>query len=261
MTLYLYIKAPPAKNNYFLPNKARPLLLKTLPLLSVVSGLILLLIVIWPILSYKMLVFNKEKSRFIIPISEESLIKAKGFINPARSAVLSAQEQQIKPKIIKEVDYNLIKNWFPTAPLPVIKPNKITHYSLSIPKLKIKDAVVSIGSQEIKKTLIQYPGTALPGEYGNTVIFGHSVLPVFYNPKNYKTIFSTLPTLDKGDKIYIYFDGIEYVYEVEDYFEVGPENVAVLEQRFNQQVLSLITCVPPGTYQKRGVVKARLKAL
>ena len=56
----------------------------------------------------------------------------------------------------------------------------------------------------------------------------------------------------------IYFDGVEYTYQVEDYFEVEPEDVRVLEQRFNEQTLSLVTCVPPGTYKKRGIVKARL---
>ena len=108
------------------------------------------------------------------------------------------------------------------------------------------------------ESLIQYPGTALPGQYGNPVVFGHSVLPQFFNPQNYKTIFSTLPTLKEGDEILIDFDGITYRYEVVSLHEVLPENVSVLEQRYNTEYLTLITCVPPGTYLRRLVVTARL---
>lgn len=264
MSLYVYVKAPPQRseiNNNVVSNRFnfRPKLKKALPYLFFASGITMIFMVIWPMVSYKLLISSKEKSKLISPIAESGLAEGKGYMNPLGGSVLSAGTEE--PDIDDEVDYNLVQNWFPTAPLPRVKESKITHYSISIPKLKIKDAVVTIGGREVKKTLIHYPGTALPGEYGNTVIFGHSVLPVFYNPKDYKAIFSLIPKLEKGDDIFIYFDGIEYVYTFENYFEVKPDLVQVLEQRFNEQVLSLITCVPPGTYLRRGVVKARLKTL
>ncbi len=56
----------------------------------------------------------------------------------------------------------------------------------------------------------------------------------------------------------INFDGITYKYIVYDYFEVKPEEIDILEQRYNQKDLTLVTCVPPGTYWRRGLVKARL---
>ena len=239
MALYAYIKDPPKTRLAFFKKRLTFRSIKILPYITFGLGIVLLLIVVWPMVSYQLLVFSKDKNRIISPVSESSLAEAKGLVNPLAGVVLSASQEKPKPEFADEVDYNLIQNWFPTASLPRLKPSKITHYSLSIPKLKIKDAVVAVGGQEVKKTLIHYPGTALPGEYGNTVIFGHSVLPVFYS----------------------HFDGIEYVYQVEDYFEVKPEDVQVLEQRFNEQTLSLITCVPPGTYLRRGVIKARLKNL
>lgn len=257
MAIYKYVKAQPNYNTK--PKK----ILRFLPYASLISGLILILSVAFPIISHELLLASKLQAKIVVPLSDDGIAEAKGYLNPISdensSAVLSAQDSQ--PEFSEEIDYTVISNWFPTAAVPRVKPSKITGYSISIPKLKIKDAVVAIGGDKIRNSLIQYPGTALPGEYGNTVIFGHSVLPIFYNPKSYEAIFSTLPTLDKGDKISIYFDGIEYNYEVEDYFEVKPEEVQVLEQRFNEQVLSLITCVPPGTYNKRGVIKARLKGI
>ena len=107
-------------------------------------------------------------------------------------------------------------------------------------------------------SLIHYPGTAMPGQLGSAVIFGHSVLPQFFNPASYKTIFSTLPTLAESDEILVSFDGVFYRYRVVQLIETSPEDMTVLEQRYNDSYLSLITCVPPGTYLKRLVVKARL---
>ena len=51
---------------------------------------------------------------------------------------------------------------------------------------------------------------------------------------------------------------MSFVYEVEDYFEVKPEEIDILEQHFDRQTLSLVTCVPPGTYLRRGILRARL---
>lgn len=257
MTFYIYLKAP-VKQKSKRKEKTFLQIKKFFPYLSVVSGITLLLMIIFPLISYQLLVFSKKRNKPISPLAEYNIASARQKVKAITPSVLSAQDNNQQPEIQSEVDYSLIENWFPSVTLPRLKPTKITHYLISIPKLKIKDAIVSLNKTKIKKTLIHYPGTALPGEHGNTVIFGHSVLPMFYNPKNYKTIFSTLPTLEKGDKIYVYFDGIEYLYQVEGYSEVKPDEVQVLEQRFNEQVLTLITCVPPGTYLRRGVIKARL---
>ena len=134
----------------------------------------------------------------------------------------------------------------------------ITHYTLSIPKLRIKDALVTIGGDDLDKSLIHYGGTANPGEAGSPVIFGHSILPQFYSPNSYRAIFSLLPSLKSGDEIIVNFDGITYKYVVYDYYEVLPDELDILEQRYNRKDLTLVTCVPPGTYWRRGIVKARL---
>ena len=49
-----------------------------------------------------------------------------------------------------------------------------------------------------------------------------------------------------------------YRYQVEKMVEVSPEDVSVLEQQYDRERLSLITCVPPGTYLRRLVVRAGL---
>jgi hypothetical protein len=77
-------------------------------------------------------------------------------------------------------DFTQLSNWFVTDQSNLSQvTDKKTQYLISIPKIKITDAVVEVGSLDLKKSLIQYPQTALPGQFGSPVIFGHSVLPQF----------------------------------------------------------------------------------
>jgi sortase A len=217
--LYCYLKAnPKTKANH----------LRFLPYSLIMLGGVLVANALFPILLYQLHSFRFSQPALISPV---------------------------------ESSYNFYydyKNWFSEAPKLPPHPSKITHYNISIPKLKIEKAIVAIGGEDLSESLIQYPGTALPGEYGNAVIFGHSVLPQFFNSKNYKTIFSTLPRLNEGDEILVDFDGIQYRYLVIKMVEVSPDDVSVLEQRYDSEYLSLVTCVPPGTYLRRLVVRAKL---
>lgn len=159
-------------------------------------------------------------------------------------------------------DFTQASLWFPTLleETANFEP-KINEYTLSIPRLNIKKANVKVGGEDLAKSLVHYLPKSLPGQYGNVVIFGHSSLPQLYNEKDYKTIFTYLPSLSKGDGIYVEIDGVEYEYEIYDMFVVNPDQVSVLEQQNDASYLTLITCVPPGTYWKRLIVKAKLKAL
>ncbi|OGM02770.1 hypothetical protein A2115_01675 [Candidatus Woesebacteria bacterium GWA1_41_8] len=161
----------------------------------------------------------------------------------------------------KGVDYTRASNWFAReANYQASKSPAVEFYTLSIPKLKIDSAIVATNSDDLSQHLAQYPGTAEPGMVGNTVIFGHSVLPIFFNPKNYISIFSTLYKLDIGDEITVSYDGINYTYKVQDMFEVRPVDVQVLDQAADTSYLELITCTPPGDPRKpkRLVVRAKI---
>lgn len=179
--------------------------------------------------------------------------------------IISYKSPNIRGKVesnqAENIDYTKASNWFfGGAPREVFNQQKVGYYALSIPKLKIENARVTIGGEDLSKSLIQYPGTALPGKIGNSVIFGHSILPIFYNPKDYVSIFSLLPTLTKGDMINVEYDGISYKYRVEEVFEVLPSDIQVLEQDDTDSYLTLVTCVPPGDPRrpKRLVVRAKV---
>ena len=256
MPLYIYIKAPRAsvKSETFSSKSQR--ILSKFSSLILFSGVGMILFVLYPIASYRVKINLRQKQETILSPVPESLLVRTETVSFQKPKVLASQTNPLPAP-----DLEMVSNWFPTAPLEEIRMSRITDYTISIPKLKIYDAHVKIGGKKLKETLIQYGGTALPGEYGNPIIFGHSALPQFFNPKDYKTIFSTIPELEKGDEIIVDFDGIRFVYLVERYFEIEPTDVEVLEQRFDRQVITLITCVPPGTYWKRGVVRAYLQKI
>ncbi len=156
-------------------------------------------------------------------------------------------------------DYTSASNWFNSAvSLPPAAVTPITFFTISLPRLKMQDIPVQINGSDLKKNVIHYSGTALPGDYGNTVIFGHSALPQFYRPGNPLTVFNPLIKAKTGDDIYISYDGISYHYLIRNITEVKPSQIEVLAQNFSRHDLTLITCTPLGTYWRRFVVRAEL---
>jgi sortase A len=159
-------------------------------------------------------------------------------------------------------DYTQASIWFPASPqLNQLSQLTVKEYTLSIPKLNIKKARVVVGGEDLTKSLVHYLPQSLPGEYGNVAVFGHSTLPQLYNPKDYKTIFTYLSALEKGDKIFVNVGEFEYQYEVATLFIVKPKDISVLEQKKDDSYLTLITCEPPGTWLERLVVTAKLKKI
>lgn len=223
------------------------------PLITSLVGLVLVASVVWPVLSYELATNTYQPattdSGLLIPLVESN------------SQVLAIDSG---PKVIGNTDYTRASNWFPSA---VTTPTTTTSnplksyssYYLTITKLRISKALVQVDSDDLTKALVHYPGTSLPGDYGNAVVFGHSVLPQFYNPQNYMSIFSLLPTLIEGDEILVEADNVTYTYKVSHKEEVYPNDLSPLEQHFDVQQIKLITCVPPGLKTRRLVVTADLK--
>ncbi len=246
--IYQYVKSPlqlkvtkrKTKRQFFLP------------FIFMGIGAGILVWAFWPIVSFAL---------FIAPNITATVSPVAAL--QQRPVIVSPETGGIAPVVLAAsgnttgVDYTNPNIWFPTFPQKkVVSP--VNTYTLSIPKLKILDARVVIASDDLNSNLIHYGGTGIPGEYGTAVIFGHSVLPQFFNPANYKTIFSTLLSLVRGDDILITYDGITYRYQVEELVVTEPNDLSSLEQKFDDSYLTLITCVPPGTYLKRLNVKAKL---
>ncbi|NMB56925.1 sortase [Candidatus Beckwithbacteria bacterium] len=263
---YCYYKAHLKTESRF-QKKQKELLqkfLRVIPNALIIVGATAVMTVFYPMISYQLNASRWNNKKIVAPLTKNELAIDKNLAyqnqNKAEATdPVMAYQQENAPQIV-DFDYTKASNWFsnPEKENKTEKKELVSTYTLSIPKLDIENMKVLINGENLDESLIQYAGTALPGEYGNPVIFGHSVLPVFYNPKNYMSVFSKIPTLKEGDEIFVSFDGIEYKYEVESYHEVEPDEIEVLEQRYDRKTLTLITCVPPGTYLRRGVVLAKL---
>lgn len=235
MALYRYVKSSQG-------SRPRRRVSRVVSISLLVAGAGILVWVLWPILSFSIVNADMFAST-VTPVSDTSNISSVAY---AATGQLTGGN-----------DLTNANAWFPTSPQKkVVTP--VNTYLMSIPKLKIANATVTIAGDDLGVSLVHYGGTALPGEFGNTVVFGHSTLPQFYNPTNYKTIFSLLPTLKEGDDIDIVYDGISYTYKVFDMTVSEPSDLSALEQKFDDSYLTLVTCVPPGTYWQRLHVKAKL---
>jgi sortase A len=231
MALYRYVKykkSPPMKRSILIS------------LFFIGLGAGILSWVSWPIFSFHV---------FAAPLLTQVISPVSSF--HASSNVTSSDVQTIGS------DYTNPNIWFPNKPQKKVS-TSITAYTFSIPKLSIYNALVLVGGDDLNRSLIHYGGTAVPGEKGNGAIFGHSVLPQFFNPKNYRTIFSTLPNIEVGDDIFLKYDQVTYKYRVEKLTVTSPEDLTMLNQDNDDAYITLVTCVPPGTYWQRLHVKARL---
>lgn len=134
--------------------KKKRLLIKILAVISGLSGAVILAAIIWPMISYN--ISSSRLTSYLSPVPQDS------------------------STVGQNSDFTKASNWFAGgAKQDEFKVSNVSYYNISIPALKIDQATVAIGGEDLSKSLIQYPGTALPGKKGNAVIFGHSILPQF----------------------------------------------------------------------------------
>ena len=238
------------------------------PFILISVGIFLAGSAAWPIISQVLPQNNDKKQNLLSPLSSSQIANS-GNLVFAKSSVVD--ENQTEKPVLDEpiildydLDYTDLSNWFDEQSDDFANLNyEAEEYRLDIPSLNVSNSKVRVGGSDLNKSLIQYPGTALPGEPGAPVIFGHSVLRQFYNPseknpRRYSSIFSKIMTLKNGDKIYLTYNNVKYTYQVQSNTEVQPTDTFILAQRYDVRQLKLVTCVPEGTYLRRGVVSARL---
>lgn len=211
---------------------------KLFPLLFLGVGIFVLVQVAMPFVAYKLweyTTYRQENTALISP-------------NPKNSDVLgvSVENQENFPAFIS--------NNHRTTPLPY------SDFYLTIPSLKLERLKVLVESNSFDTSLAQLPGTALPGEVGNVFVTGHSTIPQAFDIKNYKTVFTRLPDIKRGEQIIVEAGGQRFEYEVKGLKVVSPKEVWVINPPDQTgRYLSLMTCVPPGLYLKRLIVLTELK--
>ena len=151
---------------------------------------------------------------------------------------------------------------FSPTPTPASTPVdlKIMEFGLKIKKLNILVPVIkdvdgknkTIYNNALKEGVAHFKGTALPGEKGNIFIFGHSSAEI---KSDYSKAFASLNDLEKEDEVMVFYQNSERKYKVIEKRVVEATDISVLAKG-KKEVLTLMTCWPIGTKEKRLIVKA-----
>jgi sortase A len=197
-----------------------------------------------------------RKSRHFIPIASAlAVVLVVAFLQYNQILIANVQAY-VSPGAIDP--QNIVVD--PTATVQVGPEPK-----LIIPKINVNVPVIyGVGydhdsqMKAMEKGVAHFaiPGAnAVPGQVGNTVFSGHSSNDLF-DPGDYKFIFAQLDKLQNGDTIYVNYNSVRYTYTVTKKEVVLPTQVDKLTYATDKPVLTLITCTPLGTAQKRLLVTA-----
>ncbi len=110
----------------------------------------------------------------------------------------------------------------------------------------------------LQQGVAEAKGSTKPGENGNLFIFAHSS-DAPWNIVLFNAVFYLLRELEKDDRIIIFYQGRRFDYIVFDKTITNPADVSFLNNRYDQPVLTLQTCDPPGTLLNRLILRARLE--
>lgn len=131
-----------------------------------------------------------------------------------------------------------------------------------IPKISLIAPIIFSSLQKaeildnLKKGVVYIP-KGKSKEKKSGILLGHSSR-LLYSPGKYDIVFLFLSKLEKSDKIFVYFQGKKFTYEVAKESKILSD-LSFLNFNKKQPTLYLVTCWPPGTNLKRLVVEAKLK--
>src|SRR5262249_28982061 len=117
---------------------------------------------------------------------------------------------------------------------------------------------VDVLDDALLKGPVHYPTTALLGEQGTMLLFGHSsYLPIVHN-QNYKA-FDGIQNLKPGDIVSVYSGTTEYRYAVVGVRQANVNDDPIVELPQDGVHLTLITCDSFATKSERFIVTADLE--
>ncbi len=203
-----------------------------------------------------------RKSRHFVPILSAVMVMAVFAFLQYNTVLFGAYEAYAKPAT-NDPAPSIVR------PLSTVAPDDRS--MLIVPKIGLEVPMIfdkTMGSTDtetynrqmaaMKKGVAWFNikgASARPGEVGNLVLSGHSSNDIF-DDGAYKFVFARLDQLAKGDTIYTTYKGTRYTYAVTQKRVVLPNNVKALTNPVDKPVITLITCTPVGTAEKRLLVTA-----
>lgn len=143
----------------------------------------------------------------------------------------------------------------PPTDLPVLRFDRskgMPGYQVEIPRIGAKYLVgEGIDDPVLAKGPGHYPQTALPGEAGTAALAGHRTI------RGKPAFFYRINELEPGDEIRVGYQDKTLTFLVEEVYLTSPYDLSVLSHT-PYQSLTLTTCDPPGSDEKRLIVRSRL---
>lgn len=138
-------------------------------------------------------------------------------------------------------------------------------FGIVIPKIRANAKVIAdvdpydekVYQRALTLGVAHAKGSVYPGQAGNVFIFSHSSVN-FYEANRYNSVFYLLNKMEKGDDIYLFYQGEKFIYKVGDKKVIEADDLAYLNQKTVEKTLTLMTCWPPGTTLRRLIVNANL---
>ena len=168
------------------------------------------------------------------------------------------ENSNIKVEVVKKEAEADSENIIPVVPVD-------DNFSVIIPKIDINVPVVenvtTVNKKEymdaLKNGAAHAKGTALPGEAGNMFVFAHSSIN-FWQLGKYATAFNLLHNLEDGDTVTFYYNDNPYIYRVFEKKVINGWDTSPYVDEYDEPIVTLVTCTPPGSTINRLVVKAKL---
>ncbi len=221
-------------------------------LFASLTGLVLGMYTFFPLISYELYIKPAFASQnFAAPIPQKTILTEDYIQSLFKNTATS----------LRSLGGNNAQGWMPTTYKEMEIASQLSNYFISIPKLGITNANVSTIDNNVDEHLVHFAGTNLPPNQGNAAIFGHSTLPQWFDPTDYKAIFATAHTLVVGDAINVTINNQIYTYKIVNISIVDPEQANYFEQNTDGSYLTIVTCTPPGTIWKRLLIKAKLETI
>lgn len=224
------------------------------------------LIINWNDISW---IFNYKEvsglmSDFFNPYPSIDASTMDAYFYPNHSSSGPVSDTQIKNTATAEKGIQALAISQPSASIQTNYTDK--QNTLEVPKISLSVPIIfadSTDKESLAKNLdlgvVYYPGSVYPGQTGEIVILGHSAPPGWPTIKH-DWVFTDLDKLSAGDSIMIDLNNKQYTYIVRQKTIIKRgEDIPADNLAANSNVLTLISCWPPGKDYQRITVQAELK--
>jgi LPXTG-site transpeptidase (sortase) family protein len=175
------------------------------------------------------------------------------FISPSNF------DNQINEKKEKEILKDNLKKYF--SQYQGRKILILEKFDIKAPIIVVNNLDLNLIYKKLKEGVVLFPKSDIPGK-GYSIIIGHSS-QYPWQEGNYKTVFSLLGELKKGDKVYVIWEKKGLVFEVEDSkiflpWSEGGQTTEMVFPKEEKPLLILQSCWPAGIAKKRIAIKTSL---